>query len=410
MGATDTSAKIPEKGLAEGASRGPLYASRNSAIDQLRGLVIALMTLDHARDFFSNVHFDATDLSQSTPALFMTRWVTHLCAPVFVLLAGVGAALSLAHGKSRRELSLFLSTRGLWLVFLEFTVVKFGWQSLHFDLQHTALQVIWALGIGMICLAAFIHLPERALWVLSIAGIAGHNLLDGMEPARFGELAWLWKLIHVPSLVGSMQPDHFGLHVVYPVVPWIFVMSLGFVFGLTLNREPWRHGGVTRAVYLLRNGLGLLALFVALRALNLYGDPSPFQRRTAGLGDFFAFIEVTKYPPSLLYLLVTLGVSALLWSLFERVDHPATRTFVTFGRVPLFYYLCHLPLLHLMADLSSLVRHGTWTPIDPFGVHDGFDLPGVYLAWLLAMAVLYPLSLRFAAFKARSKARWLGYL
>jgi uncharacterized membrane protein len=387
----------------------PSGSARNAAIDQLRGLVIVLMTLDHARDMFTNAHFDPTDLARSTPQLFMTRWVTHLCAPVFVLLAGVGAALARSAGKSRGELAKFLFTRGLWLVFLEFTAVKFGWFSTNFDVLHSGIQVIWALGIGMITLSAFIYLPEWALWTMSVLGIVGHDLFDGVQPSSFGSFAWVWQLLHVQSLIGSLEPGRWGLFVVYPIVPWIFVMSLGYAFGLLLAREPLNQPHV-RAMVLQRIGLGFLLAFMGLRFLNVYGDPEPFARRTAGLGDFFAFINVSKYPPSLLYLLVTLGVAALLWSLFEYVDRPVTRAFVIFGRVPLFYYLLHLPLLHLMIDITMLMRTGKWQPINPFAQHEGFDLPVVYLAWACAVLLLYPLCRRFAALKARNKAPWLSYL
>lgn len=385
--------------------------ARLESVDALRGIVMVLMALDHVRDFFSHARFDPLDLSRTTTALFFTRWITHFCAPVFVFLAGASAFLALAGGKPRGELARFLLVRGLWLILLELTVVHLGW---FFTLDHSfgLLQVIWALGWAMIALAALVFLPPRVVLLIGLALIAGHNLLDGIRPAEWGEWDWLWMLLHEQGLV---QPaPNVTFLVVYPLLPWVGVMAAGFGFGELLRYPPPR-----RTRWLLALGTGMLALFLVLRGTNLYGDPFPWQRQASGWLTLLSFLNCTKYPPSLLYLLMTLGPALLLLPLLERGHGPLLRPLVIFGRVPLFYYLVHLPLIHALAVLVAQVRYGRAGWLFSTGVFgggngrppdDGFALPGVYLAWAVVILLLFPLCAWFAAVKARHRGGWLSYL
>lgn len=389
----------------------PVRPARLASVDALRGLVMVLMALDHVRDFFSHTRFDPLDLSRTTTALFFTRWITHFCAPVFVFLAGAAAFLALAGGKPRGELARFLLVRGLWLILLELTVVHVGW---FFTLDHSfgMLQVIWALGWSMIALAGLVFLPPRVVLLIGLALIAGHNLLDGIRPAHWGEWDWLWMLLHEQGL---LQPaPGITFLVVYPLLPWVGVMAAGFGFGELLRWEPRR-----RTRWLLTLGAGMVALFILLRATNLYGDPFPWRGQESTLLTLLSFLNCTKYPPSLLYLLMTLGPALLALALLERGRGPLLRPLILFGRVPLFYYLVHLPLIHALAVGVAYVRHGRAGWLFDTGIFggsngrppdDGFTLPGVYLAWALVILLLFPLCAWFAAVKARHRGGWLSYL
>jgi len=373
---------------------------RLPAIDRLRGLVIVLMALDHVRDYFGQQLFSATDLSQTTPALFMTRWVTHLCAPTFVFLAGLSAAL-MAERMPRRALRRFLLARGMWLVVTEFTIVTLVW-SFNFEYRlGLVMQVIWAIGISMCVLSALIALPVPWIAAFAVAMIAGHNLLDGLSPQAFGPWAPLWNVLHVQG------PTPVGL-VLYPLIPWIGVMAAGYAFG-ALYKQP-----SLRARVSLQLGAALLALFVGLRWLNVYGDPKPWSPQRDALFSALSFLNVSKYPPSLSYLLVTLGLGLLL---LHALDRPAARlmdALDTLGRVPLFAYVVHLALAHLLAGLCALaLGHGTSVLGQLFVFFPktwGFGLGGVYAAWLVVLALLYPLCRWFAALKRRRSDPWLSYL
>ena len=284
---------------------------RYDSIDFLRGFVMVLMALDHVRDYFTNVHFDPLDLSQTTVPLFLTRWVTHFCAPVFVFLAGTGAFLSMGRGKSKNDLSKFLLTRGLWLVFLEFTFVRMGWT---FGLWDTILvgQVIWAIGMSMIFLSFLIYLPFRVLAALSIVMILVHNFFDGISPEQFGSFSWLWIVFHTfaPINLGN----NYTLFIGYPLIPWIGVMGAGYCFGSLYNLDPDK-----RRKYLFRLGSSMIGLFILLRLFDFYGDANKWATQKNFLFTILDFIDTTKYPPSLLYLLMTLGPSILFLSFLEKV-------------------------------------------------------------------------------------------
>ncbi len=378
---------------------------RLASVDLLRGVVMIVMALDHAREFFSEAHFDPTDLGRTSAALFATRWITHFCAPVFMLLAGTAAYLSLHRGRNRAGLSRFLVTRGLWLMLLELVVVKLVSENLLFDRHVLGLQVIWALGGGMVVLAALVQLPMRALVAIGAALVFGHNLLDGVVPATLGALETPWRLLLVVGwLPGIEAANHAGLRVfvAYPLLPWLGVMVLGFALGAWLEGEAR-----TRRRRLSALGCGLIALFVVLRATNLFGDPSPWQTQDSPLFTLFSFVNTTKYPPSLLFLAMTLGPALLALVAFEHW-HGRSAAFVRiYGRVPLFYYVLHLLLLSTAALLARWIVDGQ---VGPAPLQGGWNLPVVYAAWIGVVLALYQPCRAFAALKEHRRDAWLGYL
>ncbi|MBB6094150.1 putative membrane protein [Povalibacter uvarum] len=380
--------------------------TRLQSIDVVRGLVMVLMTLDHVRHYFTDARFDPLDPALTNGALYVTRWVTHLCAPTFVFLAGVSAFL-MAQRMTPQELSRFLLTRGLWLVFLEFTIVNL---SFTFDLGYANgifFQVMWAIGASMVALAALIRLPVTAILAIGVAIVAGHNLLDGIAPSQFGTLAPLWNLLHAAG------PVPFGF-VAYPVLPWIGVMALGYVAGAVYRRDA-----ATRQQMLIAGGCTALILFIALRLLNGYGDLDAWSVQPTFAQTLYSFFDVEKYPPSLLYILATLGIASLLLAAAERIEQGpaggALQVLRTYGRVPLFFYVLHIVLAHLSAAVIGLVSgFGT----EGLFVHSifslpedwGFSLPMVYVAWLAVMIVSYPLCRWFCDLKQRRNDWWLSYL
>lgn len=376
-------------------------AARVRSIDILRGLVMVLMALDHVRDFFTDVRFDPLDLSQTSAPLFLTRWITHFCAPTFVFLAGVSAYL-MARRCTRAELSRFLFTRGLWLVVLEVTLMSLVWTfNVRYD-HGLFLQVIWAIGVSMIVLAALVHLQVPEIAAYSIVMILGHNLLDGIEPQSLGLWAPLWSLLHVSGAI-----EH--AFVAYPLIPWIAVMSLGYCAGGLFEIEQRR-----RTQWLTCLGAASLTLFVLLRTPNVYGDPGDWTLQDTTLRTLLSFVNVQKYPPSLQYLLLTLGVGLLLLAAFESARGKFSEVLRTFGRVPLFFYVLHIALAHLVAGVIAFAM-GFGTALlsdDMFTLPQawGFGLPVVYLAWALVAATLYPACRWFAAVKRRRDDWWLSYL
>lgn len=384
------------------------------SVDLMRGLVMVLMALDHVRGFFTDADFRSTDLTRTTPAIFLTRWVTHLCAPVFVFLAGTSAYLSASRGMPRPQLARRLLLRGLWLVFLELTVVRLAW-FFNFDPAMMDLQVIWALGWSMVVLAGLVFLPMRAIAAFGIGMILMHNLLDGIRLEDFqaadGTLTWqgwLISVLHVPRFP-----------VIYPLIPWVGVMAAGYAFGPVMLMLP-----ELRRMHAFRWGIALVAAFVALRALDVYGDPDPWSIQDTALFTLLSFVNTTKYPPSLLYLLMTLGPMFLLIAAFERWHENAARGshgaigphgaggrfLITFGRVPLFFYLLHLYAIHGLAVVTGCLMGGEVEPFLTYGGNFppwwGFGLPVVYLVWISVTLLLYPLCRRFAALKAQHRSSW----
>lgn len=383
--------------------------ARLDSIDLLRGIAMAVMALDHVRDYFHSARFDPLDLRQTTPILFFTRWITHHCAPAFVFLAGTGAFLSLGRGKTRADLSTFLVTRGLWLVFLELTVVRFGWMF-NFDYSWAFVQVIWAIGWSMICLAGLIFLPRWGIAAVAFGMIGLHNAFDSVDPATLGAFGWVWQVLHVQSPILYGEGKVF--FIAYPLIPWIGVMAAGYLFGSLLQKEE---GPRRKTLYIL--GFGLIGGFIVLRATNLYGDPHPWSVQATGVNTILSFIDTHKYPPSLLYLMMTLGPAIAVLPLLERWKGGLPNFLTAFGRVPLFYYVIHIYLIHLCALIAAVIMGMNVSRFltDPFGGEGwpatyGFSLPFVYLIWLGIVIALYYPCRWFADVKRRRKEVWLSYL
>jgi len=393
-------------------------ATRIASIDIIRGAVMILMAIDHVRVY------SGLPAGGPTPGIFFTRWITHFCAPAFIFLAGTSAFF---YGRKHQDLSRFLLTRGLWLVLLELMVLRVAW-TFNFDFAHYEMAgVIWVIGWCMIILAGLVRLPFGVVSTLGIVIIAGHNLLDSyvyptLIPTlsnSFGSV--LWKIFYVgfyagPIAFGANGPS---LIVLYAIVPWIGVMAAGYAFGKLLTLEPER-----RTRWCLAIGLTATALFLVLRGFNLYGDPRPWSTVAGPNGQptpppLLAFLNTNKYPASLLFLLMTLGPTIALMPLLERARGAVARFITVFGRVPFFYYVLHIPLIHALALVVSLVRTGA---VDPwlFTNHpmgnpqppDGYtwSLALLYLVWAVAIAILYPACRRFADLKARGGEWWLRYL
>ena len=398
------------------APSNPGVRPRIQSLDNLRGLVMVVMALDHVRDFFhaGAQHFDPGDMSQTTPFLFFTRWITHFCAPTFMFLAGTSAYLQSRRGKNKSEVARFLISRGLWLVVLEITwVMCLGWK-MNFAYNEVFLQVIWALGVSMIALAGLMFIPCRALLVLSLVIIGVHNLFDGVTPAQFGALSGLWTILHVRAPIqisGSLL-----IRSSYPLIPWVFVMAAGYCFGQVMKLASRE-----RRKLLLKLGAALTASFVLLRWSNLYGDMSPWSSQPSIAMTVASFLNVTKYPPSLLYLLMTLGPGIFNLGLLERIKLKDSNPFIVFGRVPMFYYLLHLPVIHGLAVLLAWLRYHRVDfmlrnppslfrgSTDGFPADYGYSLAVVYLIWIGVVLALYPACKWFAALKQRNKSVVLSY-
>ncbi|HVO58054.1 MAG TPA: heparan-alpha-glucosaminide N-acetyltransferase domain-containing protein [Dongiaceae bacterium] len=397
---------------------GSAVSSRITSIDALRGSIMILMALDHVRDFTSSaaMQFSPTDLTRTTAALFFTRWITHFCAPVFAFTAGLGAFFWLQRsGRTRAQLSWFLLTRGLWLVLVELTVVRFLF-FFQFQLKGGlfVLTVFWMLGLCMVFLAALIYLPPWLLASLSLFVVATHNLFDGVDPARFGAAAPLWDVLHQQALIPLLGANFVTA---YPLVPWIAVVALGYCCGPVFRWDAPR-----RFVFLLRLGSVLTLTFLVLRAANRYGDASRWEHQSKSLFTVLSFLNATKYPPSLLFLLMTLGPALIALALFERFRFADSNPLIVFGRVPFFYFLFHLMLAHLAAIALGALRYGPHFflllpppsfggPPDQFPPNHGYSLPVVYLIWFAVVALSYPVCRRYASYKSAHRANpWLSYL
>jgi uncharacterized membrane protein len=326
--------------------------SRLQSIDALRGAIMIIMALDHTRDFFhaSAAYFSPTDLTRTYPLLFFTRWITHFCAPVFTFTAGLGAFLWLQRDRTRAQLSSFLLTRGIWLIFLELTVMRLAYNFNFASRFPVLLLVMWELGGCMVALALLVQLPYRLLAVFSIAVIALHNLLDPVSAVSFGSYAPIWNIVHQP---GAFLVHGLVIVVGYPLVPWIAVMSAGFCFGRIFLLEPAR-----RQKTIFITGCALTAAFVVLRTINLYGDPERWSSQRSPIFTLLSFLNCTKYPPSLSYLLMTLGPALIVLALFDRHQFKIANPLIVFGRVPLFYFIAHFYLIHLLSFLTTWIRYG----------------------------------------------------
>lgn len=377
-----------------------------------------IMALDHVRDFIhrnSMLSQSPTDLATTTPILFLTRWITHFCAPVFVFTAGLGAFFWWQRGRTKGQLSTFLLTRGAWLVFLELTVMRLAYNFDFAQSYPVLLIVLWALGACMIVLAALIWLPIPALAVLSVATIALHNLFDGVQASSFNGAAPLWNVIHQQ---GAFAWGGTLVVVAYPIVPWAAVMALGFYFGPLFQMEPAK-----RQRYFLRIGAGATIAFLVVRGLNVYGDPSPWTTQRSFTYTILSFLNTTKYPPSLAFLLMTLGPALVALALLDRRSFKPSNPVIVFGRVPLFFFVTHFYAAHVAAAVLALVRYGSaaWAfifhpvpsmggPLKLYPSGFGYDLWVVYVVWAVIVIGLYPACRWFASVKARRKDWWLSYL
>jgi uncharacterized membrane protein len=376
-------------------------------VDLLRGIIMVIMAIDHTRDFFTYPGLNPTNLAMTTPALFFTRWITHFCAPTFFLLTGTGAYLS-RKNKSTGELSRFLVTRGAWLIFLELVVIRTTSYQLNFDYHVTILLILWALGWSMIALAGLVHLKPPVILAIGLVLIFGHNALDSLTIANP-----IWAILHVQSIIYNSGGR--VVLVAYPLIPWIGVTAVGYYLGQVYDWEPER-----RRPFLLRAGLTATIGFVALRALNVYGDPSRWTTQNSPAMTMVSFFNTTKYPPSLLFLLMTLGPAIALLSLLDRGTPRVLRPAVTIGRVPLFYYALHFAVIHLAAVAVSWVKFGSPLPMlsspdlanYPFTAPKGwgFPLATIYMVWALVVSSVYPACVWFADLKRRRRDWWLSYL
>ena len=376
----------------------PRTAARVSSVDVVRGAVMVLMALDHVRDYVTNQRFPPEDLSRASATLFATRWVTHFCAPAFSLLAGVGIGLWMSRGRSKAEASRFLVTRGLWLVLLDLTVSAIGWQF-GFNLIPVYALVIWALGWSIVVMGALVHLPRAAVATIAIVTIAGHNLLDGVAASPF------WRVLHVPGFVIPGK-----LFIGYPLVPWFAVMALGYVLA-----DIYRWEAERRRRLLLRAGLMMTVAFVVIRYANGYGNPFPWSAQRSAALTVASFLNVLKYPPSLDFLLMTLGPVFVALGLLEGKRGRFLDWLSVYGRVPLFYYIVHIYLAHAVGMTLALIQGGELRRIpvvtDPGSIPAwyGVSLPGVYLAWAIVVVAMYFPCRWYAGLKARRSDWWLKY-
>lgn len=385
---------------------------RIQSIDVLRGSVMILMALDHVRDYFGAAGINPTDPATTTVPLFFTRWITHFCAPVFFLLTGTGAYLTLRRlGKT--SLARFLVTRGVWLIVLETVILRcLGWQF-NFDFRVTLLFVLWALGWSMITLALLVRWSPAVSAAFGLTLIIGHNLLDGVGAAAFGPAAPLWMILHQPGLLLA-GPKYFVL-LAYPLIPWVGVTAVGYALG-----QVFEWNAARRRAFLWRLGLSLTIAFLLLRWINIYGDPQPWAAQRSGGFTVLSFLNTTKYPPSLLFLLMTLGPALLFLRAVDSGVPRWLRPATVLGRVPLFYFVLHVPLIHLLALVVCWYRYGTvrWMvesprpDLFPFTQPPGWPLPlpYIYLIWVLVVAALWPVCRWYASMKELRRDRWLSYL
>jgi len=387
------------------------------SIDILRGIAMVVMALDHVRDYF-HIHAwtdDPLNLDTTTPALYFTRYITHFCAPTFVFLSGVSIYLQSLR-KTKNELSVFLIKRGLWLIFVELVLVSFAW-SFNPAFERFPLGVIWAIGVSMFILGFLIRLPYKVILGLGLLIVFGHNLLDFREAAPGFDGGFFMDLLHSSKWASYQFIGDSNLIIAYPFLPWLGLMIVGYCIGkLFLPQfEPAR-----RKKHLTQMGIGLLVLFIVLRSINIYGDPVEWSQQKDGLYTFFSFINIYKYPPSLLYMCVTIGFLLLLLPHLEKLENRFTKIMVVFGRTAFIYYILHLYLIHAFAMISFYIHGHTlekisegesvfkWKFVVP---GEGFGLLGVYLIWIFVILCLYPLCKWYDNYKTNNKEKWwLSYL
>ena len=391
--------------------------NRLASIDALRGGVMIVMALDHVRDFFHRAAMSSspTDLRVTTPLLFMTRWVTHICAPVFMLTAGLGAYFYWQAGRTKKQLSWFLLTRGVWLIVLELTLMQLAYNFAISSTYPIFLLVLWVLGLCMVALSALVWLPLPFLLGFSVATIVLHHLFDSVTAQSFGAWAPIWNLLHQ---VGAFPFAGSVFIVAYPVVPWVAVMALGFCLGPVFLKPAAMRQGTLIGV-----GAGITIAFLIIRAINSYGDPAPWSPQPPPILTTMSFLNTSKYPPSLAFLLMTLGPALLILGIFEGLAFQRKNPLIVFGRVPLFYFVLHFFVAHAGAVLlaAAVYGRGAWTfmfqPVPSMGgaatafpPNFGYDLWVTYLIWIVIVAGMYPLCAWFARVKEQRRAWWGSYL
>jgi uncharacterized membrane protein len=374
-----------------------------------------IMALDHVRMYFAvgTWYLEPTNLAVTTPLLFFTRWITHFCAPTFVFLAGTSAFLYRIRRANVKETALFLFTRGLWLIFVELVIVNFAWT---FDITYSfrILQVIWAIGISMFVLSALVFLPNWFILAIGIILVSGHNLLDTINLEGAAAQDILWFALHQPHsvLVDSTHLVNF----VYPVLPWIGLMALGYVFGAFYQKN---FPAEQRRRWLLSIGMGATLLFITLRSFNLYGEPHPWQTQDSFVFTLMSFLNTTKYPPSLHFLLMTTGPALIFLSTIEAFGNRLPKPVIVLGRAPLFFYIIHLYVIHMLAMLLLVYEGRDWHEyiLSARGIMSGtlrnfgLSLGAVYFIWMLLVASLYPLCKWYQAYRENHPAKWwLSYL
>ncbi len=391
-----------------------LVTARVKSIDLLRGLVMIIMALDHIRDYFNAdaFLFDPLNLQKTTVLLFFTRWITHFCAPIFVLLAGTSAFIS-GQRKTKKELSGFLVKRGLWLIFLELTVVNFSWFfNIHFTFL--LLAVIWTLGICMICLAALIFLPKKIILCIGIILVGFHNLLNNTHFQDNNFMGFIWGFLHDQKL---FHLGRFNILMAYPILPWIGVMALGYCLGELYAKG---YDANKRKKILLKIGTLSILLFIILRSINIYGNIIPWSAQSSPAFSFLSFLSISKYPPSLDYLLLTEGVALIFLALTENISNRLSKFISVYGRVPMFYYLLHIYLIHIIALMAAVLTGHPWTDMTSFYTWIsympnlsgyGFGLGIVYLIWISVVLFLYPICKWYDGYKSSHRDKWwLSYL
>jgi uncharacterized membrane protein len=390
---------------------------RIESIDVLRGIAMLVMALDHVRDYFhSGANLDdPLNLATTSPLLFFTRWITHFCAPIFVFLSGTSIYLQCLR-KTKKELSVFLIKRGMWLIFAELFIIALAWTFNPFY-NVIPLQVIWAIGISMVILGLLIHLPYHIILVLGLIIVSGHNLLDIPESTPGFKSSFWWDLLHHGQFTAyAFAPNHFVL-IVYPFLAWTGLMMLGYCLGVYFTAK---YSNTKRIKILALLGIRLIVFFVMLRFTNLYGDPIAWSTQKNNLFTFFSFIKANKYPPSLLFLCITIGPSLLLLSFLEKIKNVFTGIVVVFGRTAFFYYIIHIYLIHLLAAICFFARGHSFQDAANVGQQfpflfvapgEGYDLGVVYLVWIAVMTALYPLCKWYDKYKTSHKEKWwLSYL
>lgn len=396
--------------------------SRIDSIDILRGIIMVIMALDHVRDFFHKVvltggagavNTGPTDLNFTTPGLFFTRWITHFCAPIFVFLAGTSAWL-MSRKKTKSQLSSFLIKRGLVLILIECVIITFG-ISFNPFYNFIIFQVIWAIGISMVLLGLLVYLPFPVILAIGVIIVFGHNLLDFPSVSE-GLQGGFWPdLLYFARFSGYPIDSNHGLIIVYCFVPWLGVMMLGYCFGKLFTAIP---DPARRRKILLGMGIGLWVLFILIRFINVYGDPVPWAAHHRGpVFTFLSFININKYPPSLDYICVTIGGGMIMLALLDKAKNAVAMFFRVYGRVPMFYYILHFYLIHLLVVVFFFLQGYSIDQVDAGGVlfmfkPPGFGVPlwGVYLVWIFVVLSLYPLCKKYDRYKSTHKKWWLSYL